>query len=227
MRRSLHFLPLTLPFFLALAALLGLAITLLQIGAIEYAYERLGVPREYVFSLLALSLVGSYVNVPLWELPEERVVAARTVRSFGVHYVVPVVNERPGTVVAINVGGAIVPALLSIYLVVKMGIYLKALLGIAAVAAVVHRVARPVPGLGIGVPALLPPFLASVVALALAPGAAAPLAYLSGTVGTLVGADLLNINKIRGLGAPVASIGGAGTFDGIFLTGILAVLLTS
>jgi uncharacterized membrane protein len=46
-------------------------------------------------------------------------------------------------------------------------------------------------------------------------------------MGTLIGADLTNLDKIRGLGAPVASIGGAGTFDGIFLTGILAVLLAS
>ena len=36
----------------------------------------------------------------------------------------------------------------------------------------------------------------------------------------------LPVGKLQGLGAPVASIGGAGTFDGIFLTGILAVLLT-
>jgi hypothetical protein len=36
---------------------------------------------------------------------------------------------------------------------------------------------------------------------------------------------LLNLGKIQGLGAPVASIGGAGKFDGIFLTGIIAVLL--
>jgi uncharacterized membrane protein len=43
----------------------------------------------------------------------------------------------------------------------------------------------------------------------------------------LIGADLTNLDKVRGLGAPVASIGGAGTFDGIFLTGILAVLLAS
>ena len=43
----------------------------------------------------------------------------------------------------------------------------------------------------------------------------------------MIGADLLNLDKIRGLGAPVVSIGGAGTFDGIFLTGIVAVLLAS
>jgi len=54
-----------------------------------------------------------------------------------------------------------------------------------------------------------------------------PLAYIAGSLGTLIGADLTNLDKVRGLGAPVASIGGAGTFDGIFLTGILAVLLAS
>jgi uncharacterized membrane protein len=43
----------------------------------------------------------------------------------------------------------------------------------------------------------------------------------------LIGADLLNLGKVQGLGAPVASIGGAGTFDGIFLIGILAVLIAS
>ncbi|HTW95115.1 MAG TPA: DUF1614 domain-containing protein, partial [Tepidisphaeraceae bacterium] len=54
---------------------------------------------------------------------------------------------------------------------------------------------------------------------------APPLAYIAGTMGTLIGADLLNLGHIYGLGARVASIGGAGTFDGVFLTGIIAVLL--
>ena len=54
----------------------------------------------------------------------------------------------------------------------------------------------------------------------------AAIAYAAGTLGTLIGADLTNLRRIRGLGAPIASIGGAGTWDGIFLTGIVAVLLT-
>jgi uncharacterized membrane protein len=54
---------------------------------------------------------------------------------------------------------------------------------------------------------------------------ATPTAYVAGTLGTLIGADILNLNKIRYMRAPVASIGGAGTFDGIFLSGIIAVLL--
>jgi uncharacterized membrane protein len=53
------------------------------------------------------------------------------------------------------------------------------------------------------------------------------LAYIGGSLGTLVGADLLNLGRVQGLGAPMVSIGGAGTFDGIFLTGVLAVLIAS
>jgi len=50
------------------------------------------------------------------------------------------------------------------------------------------------------------------------------IAYVSGVLGTLIGADLTNLNRIADLGAPVASMG-AGTFDGVFLIGIVAVLL--
>jgi uncharacterized membrane protein len=82
-----------------------------------------------------------------------------------------------------------------------------------------------VPGVGIAVPVFVPPVATALVALLLARENAAALAYVSGSLGTLIGADLLNLDAVRGLGAPVASIGGAGTFDGIFLTGIMAVLL--
>jgi len=67
----------------------------------------------------------------------------------------------------------------------------------------------------------------AVVALLLSRTRAAPLAYIAGSLGTLIGADLLNLDKLTDLNAPVASIGGAGTFDGIFLTGIVAVLIAS
>ena len=65
------------------------------------------------------------------------------------------------------------------------------------------------------------------MALILSRQQAAPLAYIGGSIGVLVGADLLNLGKLRELGAPIASIGGAGTFDGIFLTGVLAVLIAA
>jgi uncharacterized membrane protein len=93
------------------------------------------------------------------------------------------------------------------------------------VTVVVHRVAHPVPGLGIAVPNFVPALTAVAVALVLSRDSAAPLAYIAGSLGTLIGGDLLNIGRLQGLGAPVASIGGAGTFDGVFVAGILAVLL--
>ncbi len=94
-----------------------------------------------------------------------------------------------------------------------------------AIAIVIHAMATPVHGVGIAVPVFAPVVVTAILAFLLSREYAAPLAYIGGSMGTLIGADLINLDKIGGLGAPVASIGGAGTFDGIFLTGILAVLL--
>jgi len=84
-----------------------------------------------------------------------------------------------------------------------------------------------VPGLGIAMPVFVPPLVTALTVLVLSREHAAPLAYISGSLGTLIGADLLNLGVIQALGAPVASIGGAGTFDGIFVTALLAVILAS
>jgi uncharacterized membrane protein len=89
------------------------------------------------------------------------------------------------------------------------------------------RLARPLKGVGIALPAFIPPVAAALFSLLIAYNDAPVVAYISGTVGTLIGADLLNLKKIGKLGAPVASIGGAGTFDGIFLNGVFAVLLSA
>jgi len=76
-------------------------------------------------------------------------------------------------------------------------------------------------------PVFVPPLSTAIVALLSSRRYARALAYISGSLGTLFGADLLSLNTMRGLGAPVASVGGAGTFDGIFLTGIPGVLLAA
>ena len=104
-------------------------------------------------------------------------------------------------------------------------LWLKATIAVIAIAFIIHMLATPVPGVGIAVPVFVPVVVTAILAFLLSREYAAPLAYIGGSMGTLIGADLLNLDKIGSLGAPVASIGGAGTFDGIFLTGILAVLL--
>jgi uncharacterized membrane protein len=142
-------------------------------------------------------------------------------------YVVPVVMNWPGTVIAVNVGGALIPGLLSLLLLARHQLWIRGAVATFAVAAVCHMVARPVPGLGIALPGFVPPLTAAAVALIASPRQAGPLAYICGSLGTLIGADLLNLDKLQGLGAPVASIGGAGTFDGVFLAGVLGVLIAS
>lgn len=227
MRRSaLHYFPLALPFFLTFIIIFAVLVGLIEIGTLEYAYAKMGVDRHYIFTLLFLSLLGSYVNIPIAELPAEpRVLSGHEVTFFGMRFNIPMVPEGQRTVIAVNLGGAVIPTLLSIHLIAKNGLCVPSLVGVVIVAAIVHAIARPIKGVGIAVPTFVPPLVAAGVALLLSRESAAPLAYISGSVGTLLGADLLNLGKIQGLGAPVASIGGAGTFDGIFLTGILAVLL--
>ena len=222
---DLHFFPLAWPFVLGLLLLMGLLFALIEVGILEYAYAKIGVNRRYLFAVLLLSLLGSYVNIPIAHLPGEQVIAGRVITYFGMRYVVPIVQEWPGTVIAVNVGGAVVPTLLSLYLLYKHRLYVSGLVGVVIVAAVVHWLATPVRGVGIAVPIFIPPLVATATAWVLQRRSAPPLAYIAGSLGTLIGADLLNLGKVQGLGAPVASIGGAGTFDGIFVTGILAVLL--
>ena len=138
------------------------------------------------------------------------------------------------TIIAVNMGGAIIPLLISLYLfpyglsLAGSGFIILSTVGVLIVTLITNRVAHPVPGLGIATPFFIPPAAALLCGLVLGGGfgtLAAIIAYISGTLGTLIGADILNLSRIRELGAPLVSIGGAGTFDGIFLSGIIAAFL--
>ena len=220
-----YYLPLTPGLFSILVLLVGGLIVLIQLHVLRYAYMRLGVGPGGALFLLFGSLIGSYFNIPITILPGQTVESGQIVDFFGMRYVVPLVVASPGTVLAVNVGGAIIPTLMSTYLVIRYQLWIKATLAIAAMALIIHSMATPVHGIGIAVPVFVPVVATAILAFILSREYAAPLAYIGGSMGTLIGADLLNLDRIGSLGAPVASIGGAGTFDGIFLTGILAVLL--
>jgi uncharacterized membrane protein len=225
MNSQVHYLPLTPGLFSVLVILFAGLIILIQLRILRYAYMRLGVGPGAALLLLFGSLIGSYFNIPVTILPGSPVQSGEIIDFYGMRYVVPVVVDWPGTVLAVNVGGALIPAVMSTYLVVRYQLWVKAALATAAIAVVIHSMATPVTGLGIAVPIFAPVVTTAILAFLLSRNYAAPLAYIGGSMGTLIGADLLNLDKIGGLGAPVASIGGAGTFDGVFLTGILAVLL--
>lgn len=194
----------------------------------ELAFQRIGFSSWGYTLILIGTLVGSTINIPIARVRStEPRLNLREVRVFGLYYRIPQVSLREvSTTIAINVGGALIPVLVSAYLLIgHSDIWAQAAAGSVITAILVHFMARKVKGVGIVTPALLPPIAAALIAYALAPSSPAIVAYVSGTMGALVGADLTNLRGISKLGAPVASIGGAGTFDGVFLTGLIAVLL--
>jgi uncharacterized membrane protein len=229
--RTMFFGPFLAFYAILFFALLAGIFILLEVGAINYAFGALGLSPELALVALMASLIGSYINIPLAQIDGGEPHLAEAVTSFGVRYRVPLHYARGATTLAVNVGGAIVPILISIYVLARQpAAIVPSAITIILVALLVHRWARPVRGLGIAIPMFIPPIVAAVAAWimgALFGGYAHidAIAYVGGVVGTLVGADIANLDKLRDLGAPVASIGGAGTFDGVFLTGIVAVLL--
>ena len=214
--------PLQLFFFIFLLVMLLL---ILQLGLFSIVLEKLGLSPHSAMLLLIITLIGSGINLPITKIeippgvePMENPFAQWLPFR-------RIINTRE-TIIAINMGGALVPALFSIYLISITPVSLfKVALAVFIVSFVCYSVSRPVKGLGIGMPIFIAPFTAAIVAMLLAPQHSAPLAYICGTMGVLIGADILRLKDIPKLGAPIASIGGAGTFDGIFLTGIVAVLL--
>ena len=186
---QLHYLPLSLPFFSILAGIFVFLVVLLEVGALRYAYMRIGISPRGAMLVLLGSLVGSYFNIPLAEFPERQILSGQEIDFFGIHYIVPVVVDWPGTIVAVNVGGALIPGLISLYLLVRHRLWLRGVLAIAGVSAVCHFLAKPVPGLGIALPIFVPAIASAVMAMVLSLRRAAPLAYIGGSLGTLVGAD--------------------------------------
>ena len=222
----MFFNPFTVLIFFLFLAVFFVLLFFVQIGALTVAFSKIGISPHYMLTLFFLTLVGSAINIPIKRFVEDELCDERVIPFYGMRYRLPVPQQPCTTTLAVNVGGAVIPVLISLYILFKCQVPFRALLATGFMSVVVFKLARPIRGVGIGVPVLVPPLLAALIALILSPANAPPVAYISGTLGTLVGADLMNLKKITGLGAPVASIGGAGTFDGIFLTGIIAVLLT-
>jgi uncharacterized membrane protein len=209
-------------FILALAFLIGFV----QVGLISIAFDKLGLSPSSVYLLLLCTLGGSLINLPLFSLKADSAVPPKIPAELAR---LPFFKPLPftgKTMVAINVGGAVVPICFSLFLIAHNPLNpLQIATAVAVVAIIARTISRPIPGIGIGIPMLIAPIAAALIAIILDPQQRAPLAYIGGTLGVLIGADLTRLKDIRKLGAPIASIGGAGTFDGVFVTGLVAVLL--
>jgi len=236
------------PLFLAL--FFGLTFTavvwlFLAPRALAYAFRPLGIGPHLGYAIalamVLLSMILSFVNVVIAEVPRHVLVPEMDyVSFFGIYYPIP--RLRPvesKTVIAVNVGGALMPLSISSLMISLMAMSSRALEAllveattIAVVSLISYSSSRIVPGVGIVVPALIPPLVAALSVMALSSLAgivelAPALAYSGAVIGALVGADVINLVKhFDKLRSPLISIGGAGTFDGIYLSGIVALFLT-
>ena len=201
-------------------------VAMIQVHLFEIAFEKLGLTPEVSLLLLIGTLVGSGINIPLFSL-----------RTKTTGHLVMSPDKKPvweifqpakegKIVIALNIGGCIIPVGLCLYFTSLQLIEpVKLLLALSVITALSYNFSRLIPGLGVAMPIFIAPLASVTLALILDPEHAAQLAYISGVLGVLIGADILRLHSIIRLGAPIAAIGGAGTFDGIFLTGIIAALL--
>jgi len=213
------------PRLVLLILILAFLMAMIQIGVLTVAFEKLGLSSRSGMLLLFSALFGSRINLPLARVAAEAPEEPPPPLQPGLFGGTPL-PFTGSTIIAVNVGGCVIPVFFSLYLLRHTPLSLGELLpGVLVVAAVSYYFSRPIARLGIAMPVFIAPMTAAVTAMLINSAHSAPLAYVSGTCGVLIGADLLRLKDVRKLGAPIASIGGAGTFDGIFLTGIVAALL--
>jgi len=235
---ELFLLPITfIIMLLVLAAPLIFVYLFLRLS--ETAFEMVGFSHWHATLAVFGSILGSMVDYPILDAP---------VSSYPEWYSALAGQLSPQAsahfhplMLAVNLGGCIIPLAVSAHLILRgQASMKKSLMGMAVVAAITYNAAQAIPGEGIVLPVWLSPLLAAFVGLLLAGGfrRAPPLAYISGTLGTLIGADLMSLATpgilptlspldLHRSSPVVLSIGGAGVFDGIFLTGIIAVLLAA
>lgn len=225
-RKQLFF-PLALPLLIIFLFLpFILAYLVFSVGQI------LGFKPITTLILYLLILIGSAINIPLFKMKNERpLVEDKRTNLFGFNF--PVRHSKYVRI-NLNLGGAVIPSIISFYLI--SGFRTRELMATAIATLIVivvsKKAARLVEGGGIKMPMIVPPMTAVLASLASSSILGTPydnlakMAFFAGVIGVLIGADLLNMRKVKKLGVNMVSIGGAGTFDGIFLTGVFAAIFS-
>lgn len=187
-------------------------------------------PEVAVLVVIGMFL-GSVINIPISRIVRHEDVVVHPLALFGLGHLWPKLQRiQRETILAVNVGGCVIPAMLALYeigqLLAQEGSYLI-IIGVVVFinTMVCYVIAKPVAGVGIAMPAFIPPVVAALSALLFAPEEAPAVAFVAGVMGPLCGADLLHLRDLSKVATGMASIGGAGTFDGIVLSGILAAYL--
>ena len=227
--RDYIFPPIILPLFLILIVVPFLILVFVFTGSAVFKLL-FGVGSDKALLLLGMIVFGSLINIPVYE--RKGIELIQRYEIFGFIYSV---RSKKKLIIAVNLGGCVIPLILSMKLLLDVYDSISPLLLIGALllsSLIIYGFARPVVGVGIVIPMLIPPVVATIasyIALMLsdAPLILLPkLSFIIGVLSTVFGADILHLRDLEKIGYGVISVGGAGTFDGIFLTGIFAVLFS-
>ena len=220
------YLPVSLLLFLLFLLLLPFIWIGLALDVVEVAVAKLGFSPTVALLLFIAVLIGSTINIPLYQVESITPIVPDFqelwLRQF---WGIPLQKIRQKTIIALNVGGGLIPLILAIYELIRsdtVAIFWVTLI----VTIVTYFSAHIVPGIGIHINALVAPLTAAISAILIAEPLASSVAFAGGILGTLIGADLLHLKEIERMSAGILSIGGAGVFDGIALCGLIALLLT-
>ncbi len=226
--------PISVLMIIILVGLVIIIIPFFILGMIGAAFTRLGFSWISALAVVLLMVGGSLVNIPVYRIRRDMVhVSQEEAPDFDV--CIPCASPRVwDTLVSINLGGAVIPLCVSLYLIYKaISIVGNTLIftvctGIALVAIIAFISTRLVTCVGIQVPFLIPGLTALFAGFFLAGGTgltAAVTAFVCGTTGVLVGGNLANLPRIKNLEVVAVSFGGAGTFGSIFICCMLPALI--
>ena len=194
------------------------------------AFYKLGI-SPFVGILIVIGIfLGSFFNLPIKRYKRKQNLDFFESRLFGLDYRFPRnVIYQTESVIAVNIGGCVIPMIVVIYELVRLtyhGVFIAPFIAIIINICACFFLSRTIPGEGIVLPAFVPGLLAAVCGLVLYPENSPAVAFCAGVLGPLVGADLLKLQTFITRGSGLASIGGAGSFDGIVISGIVAILLS-
>jgi uncharacterized membrane protein len=220
------YLPVTLLLFVLFLLLLPFIWFAIALDIVEVAVAKLGFSPGVAMLLFVAIILGSTINIPLYERVSRISIVPDFANLWIAHFWgIPLRKIEQKTIVALNVGGGLIPTLLALYEFTRSDPF-AILVVMAIVTGVSYFSAQIVPGIGIQMNALVAPLTAALSAVLLVGNEAASVAFAGGVLGTLIGADLLHLREIEQMTPGVLSIGGAGVFDGIALCGLFALLLT-
>ena len=190
--------------------------------------EKLHIVPNYAVILVLGILLGGMVNIPLQRVPQADMVVVNPLSVYGLPQSWPKFGRAfRETIVAVNLGGCVIPVAVAAYEAANLdpSLWGPTIIAVVINVGVCFALARPVPGVGITIPGLVPGLVAAILVMLFAPADAAPVAFIAGVAGPLVGADFMHLKDVTRTATGIASIGGAGTFDGIVLSGVIAAYL--